>query len=240
MLLQAVMGWVVILFHGRVFARAVQACDLAIRPGRVGVGQPRGKAILLPDASNEMVKGLDIALALGARNAVIGQPRVDLLGHGGHHVPEAWRRAHCMGFFMPCGIGKVAGPVQGNHQGERACFRAHRRDRELAVADRRGLELLLGRLLAPQGRSAAEAMPLQAARQRGAGHVRPRGWHCRQAVITRHQCVLATRAHQRCCRHRQYGGARWLRTHRGIVPLGQLLPLRHGVGVQVITGGQRG
>jgi hypothetical protein len=40
----------------------------------------------LTDAIKNMLKGVDIALAVGELDAVIGQHRMDLLGHGGHHV----------------------------------------------------------------------------------------------------------------------------------------------------------
>jgi hypothetical protein len=86
MLFQMVMALVMVLFHGGVFERAVHAFHLAIRPGMVGFGQPMVDAILLTDAIKNMLKGVDIALAVGELDAVIGQHRMDLLGHGGHHV----------------------------------------------------------------------------------------------------------------------------------------------------------
>jgi hypothetical protein len=87
MLFQVVMSLVVILLHGGVFARAVQAFYLAIGPRMVGFGQPMVDAILLTDAIKDMAKCIDITLAVGALDAVLGSHRVDLRGHGSHQVP---------------------------------------------------------------------------------------------------------------------------------------------------------
>jgi hypothetical protein len=87
MLFQVVMGLVVILLHGGVFERAVHAFYLAIGPRMVGFGQPMVDAILLTDAIKDMVKCIDITLAVGELDAVIGSHRVDLIGHGGNQVP---------------------------------------------------------------------------------------------------------------------------------------------------------
>jgi hypothetical protein len=114
MLFQAVMGLVVVLFHSGIFERTVHAFDLAIRPGMVGFSQPMVDAILLTDAIKDMVKGIYITLAVGELDAVIGQHRVDLVRHGGNQVPEELSRDHFVGFCMQLGIGKFAGPINGN------------------------------------------------------------------------------------------------------------------------------
>jgi hypothetical protein len=70
---QMVMGLIVILFHGGVFERAVHAFSLAIRPGMIGFGQPMVDALLLADATKDMLKGILIALPVGELDAIIGQ-----------------------------------------------------------------------------------------------------------------------------------------------------------------------
>ena len=79
-LLQVVTGFVVILFHGGLFERAMHAFRWAIRPGIGGCGQPMVNPRLTTDARKDLVKGIEIALPSGALDAVIGEHRVDLLG----------------------------------------------------------------------------------------------------------------------------------------------------------------
>jgi hypothetical protein len=123
MCFQAVMGLVVIRFHRGVFARAVHACHLAMRPGMVGFGEPMVDARLLTDAIKDLLTGVDIALAVGEWDAVIGQHGMNLLGHGGDQVPEDLSRNHVVGWFMQLSSGHFAGPVNGDKSGERAFFR---------------------------------------------------------------------------------------------------------------------
>jgi hypothetical protein len=133
MLLQVVMGLRVILFHGGLFERTVHPFDLAIGPRMVGFGQPRINPILLADAIKDMVKGVDIALAIGELDAIISEHRVDLIGDGGHHVPEELSGDHFVGFCMQLGIGKLTGAVNGDQQGELAFFRADLGDVDMEV-----------------------------------------------------------------------------------------------------------
>ena len=67
---QVLVGLVGIFFHRGVCERAVHAFHLAIRPGLVGVGQPMVEAILLTDASKDMLKCVWIPLAVGKRDAI--------------------------------------------------------------------------------------------------------------------------------------------------------------------------
>jgi hypothetical protein len=145
---QVVMGFVVIPFHGGRFARTVHPFHLAIGPGMVGFGQPMVKPMFMTDAIKDMVNGIDIALPMGERDAVIGEHRVDLLGSGSAHVPEDLRGDHVVGFWRPFGLGKLAGAVHSDTQVELTFFRADRCAVEMTVADRIGLKLLLPRLLA--------------------------------------------------------------------------------------------
>jgi len=74
------MGCVVIPFHGGLFERTVHPFHLTIGPGMVGFGQPMVNPMITTDAIKDMLKGIDIALAIGELDAVIGEHRVDLLG----------------------------------------------------------------------------------------------------------------------------------------------------------------
>ena len=99
----------------------------------VGFGQPRINPILLTDTIKDMVKGVDIALAIGELDAIISEHRVDLIGDGGHHVPEELSGDHFVGFCMQLGIGKFAGTVNGDKQVELAFFRADLCDVDMEV-----------------------------------------------------------------------------------------------------------
>jgi hypothetical protein len=127
------MGLIVICLHRRFLERPVHAFDLAIGPRMVGFGQPRINPILLADAIKDMMKGLDIALAIGELDAIISEHRVDLIGDGGHHVPEELSGDHFVGFCMQLGIGKLTGAVNGDQQGELAFFRADLGDVDMEV-----------------------------------------------------------------------------------------------------------
>ena len=119
---------------------------------------------------------------------------------------------------MPLGRGGLADAVDSDEHVELTCFRTDLGRVEMKVANRRGCELLLGRLVTLEVRQAADAMPLQTARPRGAGQVRQRGLQGIQAVIKRQPRMLAKRDQQRFCLRRQACGAGWLRAHGRIVP----------------------
>jgi hypothetical protein len=180
-----VMGLIVILFHGGVFERAVHAFHLAIRPGMVGFGEAVLDAILLADALKDMLKGVDIALAVGELPAVIGEHGVELVGDGGHQVAEELGGDHVVGFFVQLGIGKFTRPVNGDQQVELAFFRADLRDVDMDVAQGIGLELFLRRFLAFPIRHAVDAVPLQAAMESGSSQLRQCRLQGIQAIVER-------------------------------------------------------
>jgi hypothetical protein len=87
LLFQVVMGFAVRLFHGGLFEGAIHPFYLAIGPGMVGCGQPMVNTMLMTDTIKDMVQGIDIAHPIGKLDAVIGEQRVDLVGHGSNQVP---------------------------------------------------------------------------------------------------------------------------------------------------------
>ena len=70
--------------------------------------------------------------------------------------------------------GELGGAVDGDEQVELAFGGSHLGDVDMEVADRIGLELLLGGLVAFDLRQAADAVALQAAMQRRARQMRDR------------------------------------------------------------------
>jgi Domain of unknown function (DUF4910)/winged helix-turn-helix len=95
---QVAMGVVVVLLNGGILERAVHAFHLPVRPGMVGFGEPMVDAMLLTDAINNMLQGIDITLTIGELNAMISQPGLNLIGHSDNHVAEELSRDHCVGF----------------------------------------------------------------------------------------------------------------------------------------------
>jgi hypothetical protein len=102
----------------------------------VDFGEPMVDAILMTNAIKNVLKGVDITLPIGELDAVLSQYRMNLLGHGGHQVPEELSRDQFVSFCMPLGIGTRAGSVDGAKEGELAFFRAHLCNVEMEVTNR--------------------------------------------------------------------------------------------------------
>jgi hypothetical protein len=148
LLFQVDMSLVVIRFHWSLFERAVHPFPLALGPGMVGFGQPMVDTMLLTDTIKAMVKGVAVAFTVRELHAMIGEHRVDLLGHSRHHVPEELSGHQCVGFGVQLGLSKLAGAGDRDNEGELAFFRAALCNVDVEVADRLGLKPLLFRLLA--------------------------------------------------------------------------------------------
>ena len=58
-------------------------------------------------------------------DTVVGQPCVDLVGHGGDQLGEEGRRRHAIGFGDQLDEGKLAGPVDANEEKQFALGRLH-------------------------------------------------------------------------------------------------------------------
>jgi hypothetical protein len=72
---------------------------------------------------------------------------------------------HLGGPLVQFDIGELAGPIDGHEQVQLAFGRLHLGDVDVEIADRIGLELHLGRLVAFDFRQATDPMTLQAAMQ---------------------------------------------------------------------------
>jgi hypothetical protein len=93
------------------------------------------------------------------------------------------RRDGLDGLWVSLGIGKLAGAVDGDKHVELAFFCPYCGNINVEVAERRGLERLLLRLVTCRIWQAADAMPLKATVQRRSCQVRLRGLQGIQAVI---------------------------------------------------------
>jgi hypothetical protein len=124
MCFQRVMGLVVVFLHGGFFKRAIHAFPLTIRPWMTRFGEPVVDAILLADAIEDVREGIPIALLIGELDTVIGQHRVDLVGHGGDPVTQELCGYCLVGVRRQLGIGKLADTIDGDKQIELAFCRA--------------------------------------------------------------------------------------------------------------------
>jgi len=156
---EVLVGLVVVLPHGGVFAGPVHAFPLAIGPGMVGCGEAMGATLFLADASEEMGARVLSALPGGALEAVIGQHGVDLVGYGGDQVAQDLRSAPLARFGVQRRIDERADAVDRDEHVVRPLFRTALGTVELAGTKRIRSELLLSRLVAFNPRSAAASAP---------------------------------------------------------------------------------
>jgi hypothetical protein len=151
----------------------------------VHLAQPVLDAVLVAHAVEDVPAIVDIAFARGELDAVVGQDRVDLVGHGLDQFAQELGRFHLACAFHETSKGELAGAVDSYEQPQLAFFRPHLGDVDVKVADWVGLEALLLRLVALHRRQAADAVPLQAAVQRRARQMRDAGLEGVEAVIQR-------------------------------------------------------
>jgi hypothetical protein len=243
----------VIACDGGLFQGAMHAFDLAIRPGMPRRGEARLDTMWLTGIIDGLDEGsafrrlngfvlVGTCPAVGQRcerRAVIRPHRVDLGGHGGDE------RAQAVGSHPACGVRRALGqrqrarPLDGAEQIEAAFCRMPLGQVHRDVAQRRRLQLALGRLGACHLREPAEAMTLVAALQRGPGQVRDAVLQGIAAVIQGQQGMPATRDAQRVLGLRQPRGTRLLRPHRRIRHGRAPLPLRHRLWIEVVALSER-
>ena len=81
------MGLIRVFLYCSFLERTVHTFYLAIGPGVGGFGQSMIDTLLLTDTIKDMMKGIDIALAIGELATVSGSYRVDVVRHDGHQAP---------------------------------------------------------------------------------------------------------------------------------------------------------
>ncbi len=80
--------------------------------------------------------------AVGELAAVIGQCGMQGIRHRSDQITQRLGRHHLAGPLLPCHIGELAGPVEGNKEIAPALGRLRFCDIDVAVADWVGLEYL--------------------------------------------------------------------------------------------------
>jgi hypothetical protein len=86
-LLQGLMGLVGVLFDRGLFAWPSHPLHRPLGPGMLGCGQALVAALLLTDASDDLMTRVDRALPGGEWDAVSSQHGVDRVGDGSAQVP---------------------------------------------------------------------------------------------------------------------------------------------------------
>ncbi|AMB45849.1 hypothetical protein Y590_13085 [Methylobacterium sp. AMS5] len=178
--------------------------------------------VLCADAAEDVREGIGILLAVGELNAVIRQDDVDAVGHRHDQITQELRRLHLASALDKMNEGELAGTVDRHEQVQLALFGADLCDIDMEVADRILLEALLLGLVAFDFRQAADAVPLQAPVQAGAGQMGDRGLQTVEAVVQRQQGMPPESDDDRLLLRCQNGRARLLRTHGRV---GRRLPI---------------
>ena len=171
---ELVVAVVVVAFDGCFLDRPVHPFDLAVGPRMVRLGQPMLDAMALAGPIEGMATQhrswpFAVLREVGELDAVVGEHRVDEVGHG---VDQGVEEGCCrlgVGAFDELHEGELRGPVDGNEEVELAFGGSHFGDVDVEVADRVALEGLLRRLVALDLRQPADAVAQEAAVQGRAG-----------------------------------------------------------------------
>lgn len=150
---QLVVVVVMIAFDGGVLNGSVHSLDLTISPGMVWLGQPMFDAVLaanLVEAVHPIARRPAVAVArqVCELDPVVGENRVQAIGRRGDQRFEESDSRAAIGLLMQLHESEFRGPVYADEQMELAFFGPDFGDVDVKEADRVGLELLLGGLVA--------------------------------------------------------------------------------------------
>ena len=135
---ELLMGLVMIALNGGLLERAVHPLDLSIpiRPGMVRLGEAVINAVLSAHAVEDMDTRELVLLAVGELDAVIGQHRMQLVGHGLDEIAEKLGCDHLGRSGMQFGVSELARAVDGHEQVELPLFGSNLGDVDVEVAQR--------------------------------------------------------------------------------------------------------
>ena len=163
------MALVVKAFDGCLLNRAVHPLDLTVGPRMLRLGKPVLDVISFADHVEAYLArpgGVTVARLLGELDAVVGQDRVNAVGHSFQQKFEELPSRPPVSLIDELGDRKLAGAVDADEQVELALGSLHLGDIHVEEADRVALETLALRLIALDVRQTGDAVPLQAAVQR--------------------------------------------------------------------------
>ena len=220
---------IVVALDGRVLDRAVHPLDLTIGPRVVRLGQTVLDPVCLTDHVKTHLprpRGIPISGLLGELDAVIGQDRMDPVGHDFHKVLQELPGSPSIRFFNQLNDGKFAGPVNGYEHKELAFRSLHLGDVDVEEADRVALELRPRGLVAINVRQAGNPVSLEAPVQRRPCQMRDRGLQSIEAVVQRQQRVTSKRDDRRLLGLGENRRSRFLRPSFAVLNRRALAPLR--------------
>ena len=112
-----------------------------------------------------------------------GQHSKGLVGHGSDQSGEEGGRGHPSGLIDQLDEGELAGPIDGDKAEQFNLGRLHLCNVDVGVADRVGLELLFGWLVAFDVGQPSDVVSLQTPMQGGSGQMRETGLQRVEAVL---------------------------------------------------------
>jgi hypothetical protein len=238
-LAQLFVALVVVALDRCLLDRPVHPLDLTIRPRvtrfgqpmfdvEVGAGRFEGMAAegqLLRPHLPDVLRRPAIAGRIGEVRAVVGEHRVDLVGHCSSKSPKEVTGDAPGRFLVQLDEGELGRAINGYQQVETALLGTDLGDVDVEVAERVALELAPDGRVAFDLRQLRDAVALETAVQRRARQVRDRGLQGVEAVVQRKQRVPAEGDDHRLILDRQHGGSGDLGAGRQIGGGGPLLPL---------------
>ena len=231
---------VMIAFDRGFLDRPVHPFHLSVGPGMLDLGETVLDAVLatahVEHVRDVLCRGaVGVARREGELDAVVGQYRVDRVGHGLYQGDEEGRGRRPAGLRDKLDEGELAGPVDRDIEIELAFGGADLGDVDVEVADRVGLELALRLLVACHLGQPADPVSLEAAMQRRAGQMRDRRLQGVKAVVERQQGMFAERDDDRLFFDRQHRRMRVPRTRWQVPGLRAPLPLGDGLLVDAVA-----
>ena len=116
--LEMPMGLVMITLDGGLLEGAVHPLDLTVRPEVIRLGQAVIDVVFTAHAVEDVATCEQVLLTVGELNAVVGEQRVQLLGHGLDEIVEKLRRDQLRRPRVQFSVSKLAGAVDGYKQAE--------------------------------------------------------------------------------------------------------------------------
>jgi len=169
-------------------------------PRMVGFGQAMLDPVRFADhveAHWPGVDGVPVARLLGELDAVVGQDRVDLVGHGLEHVLEELLGRLPVSRCNELGDRELGCPVDAHEEVELSLDGLHLGNVDVEEPDGVALELLALGLVAFDIRLARDAVTLQAAMQRRPCQMRDRGLESIETIVQRQERMATERHHRR-------------------------------------------
>lgn len=250
-LTEVLVGLVVEAFDGRFFEGSVHAFDLAVGPGMFRLGQAMidvgfGTGELEGMSTEEFsalkgkpdLGGSRAAIAgRGEVHSIVSEHGVDLVRHDLDQRLQKVGRNPLRSLFMHLDEGELGGPVNGDEEVKLALLGADLGNVDVEVADRVGFELLAPGSVAIDIGKPGDAVPLQAAMQRGPRQLRDRGLKSVEAIVERQQRMPAKGNDNSFLLKGKDGGLR-CRTRLPIRNRGPLPPLGDGLRIHSMPLGE--